>query len=81
MAGPMRGTQFPKWIANPMLVWKEHGTMQICIDFTYLNKACPKYSLPIPKIENKIESLGGFKWKSILGAYKGYDQVKMAIIR
>ena len=50
----------------------------MCVDFADLNKACPKDSYPLPEIEQKIESLGGFKWKSFLDAYKGYHQVQMA---
>ena len=77
-AGVVRPTQFPEWISNPVLVRKADGTMRMCVGFTDLNKACPKDSYPLPKIEQKIESLGGFKWKSFLDAYKGYHQVQMA---
>lgn len=53
--------------------------MQMCVDFMYHNKACLKYSYPYPEIEQKLESLGGFRWKCFLDTYKGYHQVKMAI--
>nr|GEY59721.1 reverse transcriptase domain-containing protein [Tanacetum cinerariifolium] len=43
-----------------------------------LNKACPKDSYPLPEIDQKIESLEGFKLKCILDAYKGYHQIRMA---
>ncbi|KAL4580201.1 hypothetical protein LXL04_016385 [Taraxacum kok-saghyz] len=73
-AGILRSIQFPKWIANPVLVKKGDGSMRMCVDFTDLNKACPKDSYPLPEIEQKIEALGGYKWKSFLDAYKGYHQ-------
>ena len=76
-AGVVRPTQFPEWISNPVLVRKADGIMRMCVDFTDLNKACLKDSYPLPEIEQKIESLGGFKWKSFLDAYKGYHQVRM----
>lgn len=50
----------------------------MCIDFTSLNKACPKDSYPLPEIDQKIESLYGFKFKCFLDAYKGYHQICMA---
>nr|KAJ0214088.1 hypothetical protein LSAT_V11C400203700 [Lactuca sativa] len=73
----MRAMQFPKWIANLVLVKKADGTKIMYVDFTDLNKACPKDNYPLPEIEQKIESLGGYRWKSFLDTYKGYHQVKM----
>nr|KAJ0212586.1 hypothetical protein LSAT_V11C400181580 [Lactuca sativa] len=58
---------------------KADGMMRMCVDFTDLNKACPKDSYPLLEIDQKIESLGGYRRKSFLDAYKGYHQVKMAI--
>ncbi|GKB73827.1 reverse transcriptase domain-containing protein [Tanacetum coccineum] len=60
------------------MVKKSNGTWRMCIDFTSLNKACPKDSYPLPDIDQKIESLEGFKLKCFLDAYKGYHQIRMA---
>ncbi|GKA50036.1 reverse transcriptase domain-containing protein [Tanacetum coccineum] len=49
----------------------------MCIDFKDLNKACPKDLYPLPKIDWKIESLMGFKYKCFLDAYKGYHKIQM----
>ncbi|GAA0156475.1 hypothetical protein LIER_43362 [Lithospermum erythrorhizon] len=40
--------QFPEWIANVVMVKKSNNKWRMCIDFTSLNKACPKdyYALP-----------------------------------
>lgn len=59
--GFMRATQFPKWIAYPVLVRNMVGMMRMCADFTDLNKVCPKCSYLLPKIEQNIELLVGFK--------------------
>ena len=32
----------PEWMANPVLVLKKNKTWRMCIDYTSLNKACPK---------------------------------------
>ncbi|GJW39174.1 reverse transcriptase domain-containing protein [Tanacetum coccineum] len=53
-------------------------TWRMCIDFTNLNKSCPKDSCPPPEIDQKIESLDGFRYKFFLDAYKGYHQIRMA---
>ncbi|GJW36074.1 reverse transcriptase domain-containing protein [Tanacetum coccineum] len=39
-------------------------------DFKDLNKACPKDSYPLPKIDWKVESLCGFLFKCFLDAYR-----------
>ena len=36
------------WLANPVLVKKPNGKWRTCVDFTDLNKACPKDSFPLP---------------------------------
>jgi hypothetical protein len=38
----------PEWIAYPVLVWKKNGTWRMCVDYTNLNKACPKVPYPLP---------------------------------
>ncbi|GKB57121.1 hypothetical protein Tco_0913307 [Tanacetum coccineum] len=68
----LKAVFFPKWVSNPVMVKKSDGTWRMCIDFTSLNKACPKDSYPLPDIDHKIESLEGFKLKCFLDAYKGY---------
>ena len=32
----------PKWLANPVLVLKKNKEWRMCIDYTSLNKVCPK---------------------------------------
>jgi hypothetical protein len=40
--------QHPNWIANPVLVLKKSGKWRMCVDYTSLNKACPKDPFPLP---------------------------------
>ncbi|GJS37933.1 reverse transcriptase domain-containing protein [Tanacetum coccineum] len=74
----LREVYFPRWVANPVMVRKNDGTWRMCIDFTSLNKACLKDSYSLPEIDQKIESLKGFKFKCFLGTYKGYHQIQMS---
>src|SRR3954465_13363295 len=42
---------YPEWLANPVLVLKNNGTWHMWIDYTDLNKACPKDPFALPRIE------------------------------
>ncbi|XP_071713034.1 uncharacterized protein [Rutidosis leptorrhynchoides] len=74
-ANILRKVNYQTWVANPVLVAKSDGTWQLCIDFKDINKACPKDNYPFPKIDWKVESLAGFRFKCFLDAYKGYHQI------
>lgn len=69
----------PQWVSNPVMVKNPEGIWRMCIDFTNLNmdgkKSFPKDSYMLPKIDQQIESLEGFKLKCFLDAYKGYHQI------
>lgn len=45
--GFIREAQYPTWLSNPVLVPKPNGTKRTCIDFSDLNKACPKDCFPL----------------------------------
>ena len=38
----------PKWLANPVLVLKKNKEWRMCIDYTSLNKVCPRILLLYP---------------------------------
>ncbi|KAJ3684474.1 hypothetical protein LUZ61_013638 [Rhynchospora tenuis] len=50
----------------------------MCIDYTDLNKACPKTLFPLPSIDVMIDSTVGFKYLSFMDAYSGYNQIRMS---
>ncbi|KAL0315001.1 UNVERIFIED_CONTAM: Retrovirus-related Pol polyprotein from transposon [Sesamum calycinum] len=50
----------------------------MCIDFTDLNKACPKDSYPLPCIDALIDSTSGCELMSFLDAFQGYNQIRLA---
>ena len=60
------------WLANPVLVRKKMGKWRMCIDYTGLNKACPKDHFPLPRIDQIIDSTSGCEILSFLDAYSGY---------
>nr|GEV07504.1 reverse transcriptase domain-containing protein [Tanacetum cinerariifolium] len=73
-----RGVHYHDWLSNPVMVKKHDGSWRMCVDFKYLNKLCPKYCYPLPKIDWKVESLFGYPFKCFLDAYKRYHEIQMA---
>ena len=67
----------PEWLANPVLVKKKNGKWRMCVDYTGLNKACPKVCFPLPRIDQIVDSTTGCELLSFLDAYSGYHQIKM----
>jgi hypothetical protein len=76
-AGFIKEVHHPEWLANPVLVKKKNGKWRICVDYTSLNKACPKVPFPLPRIDQIIDSTVGCETLSFLDAYSGYHQIKM----
>jgi hypothetical protein len=50
----------------------------MCIDYTSLNKACPKDPYPFPRIDQIVDSTSGCDLLSFLDAYSGFHQIQMA---
>jgi hypothetical protein len=65
------------WLANPVLVIKKNGKWRISVDYTTLNKACPKDPFPLPRINQIVDSMSGCEILSFLDAYSGYHQIVM----
>ena len=50
-AGAIKKVFYPEWLANTVVVKKKSGKWRVCVDFTDLNKAYPKDSFPMPRID------------------------------
>jgi hypothetical protein len=50
----------------------------MCIDYTNLNKACPKNPYPLPRIDQIVDSTSGCDLLSFLDAYSGFHQIQMS---
>jgi hypothetical protein len=66
------------WLANPVIVPKANGKLRMCIDYTSLNKACPKDPYPLPRIDQIVDSTFGCDLLSFLDAYSGFHQIQMS---
>lgn len=76
-AGSIAEVRYPEWLANPVVVKKKNGKWRMCVDFTDLNKACPKDSYPLPNIDRLVESTAGNEMLTFMDAFSGYNQIMM----
>ena len=76
-AGAIREVEYPEWLVNVVLVKKANGKWQLCIDFTDINKACPKDSFPLPRIDLIVDATAGHELLSFMDAFSGYNQISM----
>ena len=49
--GAIKEVFYPEWLANTVVARKKSGKWRVCMDFTDINKACPKDSFPVPRID------------------------------
>ena len=68
---------FPEWLAIPLLVLQKNNKWRMYIDYTSVNKACPKDPFALPRIDQVIDSTAGCELLSFLDAYSGYHQIKL----
>jgi hypothetical protein len=59
------------------MVKKNNGKWRMCVDFTDLNKAYPKDSFPLPRIDQLVDSTTGHKSLTFMDAFSGYNQIVM----
>ena len=76
-AGAIREVEYPEWLANVVLVKKANGKWRLCIDFTDINKACPKDSFPLSRIDLIVDATAGHELLSFMDAFSGYNQISM----
>jgi hypothetical protein len=64
----------PEWLANLVLVLKKNNNeWRMCLDYTDLNKHCPKDTFALPRINQVIDSMAGCVLLSFLDYYSSYQ--------
>jgi hypothetical protein len=76
-AGVIKEVTYPEWLANTVMVKKANSKWIMCIDFTDLNKACPKDEFPLPRIDSLVDAAASSELMSLLDCYSGYHQIWM----
>src|SRR4051812_42011739 len=62
-----------------MVPKKDTDILRMCVDFTSLNKHCPKDHFPLPQIDQIINLTAGCEKLSFLDAYSGYNQIQLKV--
>ena len=73
----IREVYYPGWLANVVRVKKANSKWRMCVNFTDLNKSCPKDSYPLPHIDQLVDSTVGHKLLNFMNAFSGYNQIRM----
>ena len=73
----IREFAYLEWLANIVMVKKSNGKWRMCIDFTNLNKACPKDEFPLPRINSLVDTATTSELMSLLDCYSGYHHIWM----
>ena len=77
--GAIKEVFYPQWLSNTVAVKKKTGKWRVCVDFTDLNKACPKDPFPMPRIDQLVDATLGHSRMSFLAAFQGYHQIPLAL--
>jgi hypothetical protein len=68
----------PRRLANPVVVPKAGGKHWMCIDYTSLNKECPKDPFLVPRIDQIVDSNSGCDLLYFLDAYSYFYQIPIS---
>ena len=78
-AGAIKEVFYPEWLANTVVVKKTSEKWRVSMDFTNLNKACPKDPFPMPQINQLVDATASHPRMSFLDAFQGYHQILLAL--
>ncbi|KAI3821347.1 hypothetical protein L1987_08913 [Smallanthus sonchifolius] len=73
----IREVKLPKWLASVVVVQKKNGKWRFCVDYTDLNKACPKDPFPLPHIDSMVDATAGHEILTFMDASSGFQQIQM----
>ncbi|KAK9080124.1 hypothetical protein SSX86_001799 [Deinandra increscens subsp. villosa] len=73
----IREVEYPKWLANVVVVQKKNGKWRVCVDYTDLNKACPKDPFPHPHIDVMVDATAGHEMLTFMDASAGFQKFQM----
>jgi hypothetical protein len=88
VAGFIKEVIHPEWVANPILERKKNNEWRMCVDYTDINKHCPKDHFKLLHIDQVVDSTAGCVLLCFLDCYSRYhqimlkaeDQIKIAFI-
>ena len=60
-----------------MVVPKENGKIQVCVDYQKLNAATVTDAFPLPFTDGVSDAVAGHEVYSFLDGFSGYNQIRM----
>jgi hypothetical protein len=66
-----------EWVSNHVPLNKKKGNIHVCMEFRYLNKACPKYNFLTPFIKKILDECAGRDVFSFMDGFSGYKQIQI----
>ena len=78
-AGTIKKVFYPQWLATTVIVKKKTGKWRVCVDFTDLNRVCPKDPFPMPRIDQLVDATVSHPWMSFLDVFQGYHQIPLSV--
>ena len=78
-AGTIKKVFYPQWLATIVIVKKKTGKWRVCVDFTDLNRVCPKDPFPMPRIDQLVDATVSHPWMSFLDVFQGYHQIPLSV--
>lgn len=64
------------WVSNIVPVNKKQGTIQLCVDYRDINKACPN-NYPTPYIDQIVDDCARNENFSFTNGFSGYNQINI----
>ena len=76
-AKAIREVEYPDWLATVVLVRKANKKWRLYIDFTNVNRACPKDNFPLPRIDLIVDTTSSHELLNFIDAFSGYNHIRM----
>jgi hypothetical protein len=67
----IREVIYPAWLGNIVPIKKKNGRWRMCVDFTYLNKACKKDDYPLQRVDKVVDDAANSEMFSLLDMFSG----------
>ena len=68
------------WVSNIVPVTKKQWAIRVCVDYRYINKACPKDNYPTPYIDQIVDDCAGNEIFSFMDGFSGHNQINILLV-
>jgi hypothetical protein len=69
--------RYSEWVANLVLVRKNSGEIELCVDFINLNRSSKRDNYLLPKMEHILQSVTGASRISMIDGFSSYNQISV----